>query len=40
MKSRSSLRSVKRRPGSVVVRRRGRVFVVNKRLPHWKARQG
>ncbi|NYI88166.1 large subunit ribosomal protein L36 [Amycolatopsis endophytica] len=39
MKSRSSLRSLKHRPGSIVVRRRGRTFVINKRSPHWNGRQ-
>jgi large subunit ribosomal protein L36 len=40
MKVRSSLRSLKQKAGSVVVRRRGRTFIVNKRNPRWKARQG
>jgi len=40
MKVRSSLKSLKRQAGSVVVRREGRTFVVNKRNPRWKARQG
>jgi large subunit ribosomal protein L36 len=40
MKVRASLRSLKDRPGSQVVRRRGRVFVINKRNPRFKARQG
>lgn len=40
MKVRSSLRSLKNQPGSQVVRRRGRVYVVNKRNPRLKARQG
>jgi large subunit ribosomal protein L36 len=40
MKVRNSLRSLKEKAGSVVVRRRGRTFVVNKRHPRWKARQG
>jgi large subunit ribosomal protein L36 len=40
MKVRSSVRSLKRRPGSVVVRRRGKVFVINRANPRWKARQG
>jgi large subunit ribosomal protein L36 len=39
MKVRSSLRSLKRKPGSVVVRRRGRVRVVNKLNPRWNAGQ-
>jgi large subunit ribosomal protein L36 len=40
MKVRSSLRSVKEKPGSVVVRRRGRTYVINKRNPRWNSRQG
>lgn len=40
MKVRSSLRSLARREGSIVVRRRGRVHVINKKNPRWKARQG
>ncbi|MGW0040000.1 type B 50S ribosomal protein L36 [Gordonia sp. NPDC003376] len=40
MKVRSSVRSLKKQPGSQVVRRRGRVFVINKDNPRFKARQG
>jgi large subunit ribosomal protein L36 len=40
MKVRNSLGSLKNRPGSQVVRRRGRVFVINKQNPRLKARQG
>ena len=40
MKVRSSIRSVKNQPGSQVVRRRGRVYVINKRNPRLKTRQG
>jgi large subunit ribosomal protein L36 len=40
MKVRSSLRSLKQKPGSVVVRRHGKVFVVNRANPQWKSRQG
>ncbi|MDX2703486.1 type B 50S ribosomal protein L36 [Streptomyces sp. PA03-6a] len=40
MKVRASLRSLKNAPGSQIVRRRGRVFVINKRDPRFKARQG
>lgn len=40
MKVRASLRSLAKKDGSVVVRRRGKVYVINKRNPHWKARQG
>jgi large subunit ribosomal protein L36 len=40
MKARQSLRSLKAMPGSQVVRRRGRTFVINKKNPRYKARQG
>jgi large subunit ribosomal protein L36 len=40
MKVRNSLKSLKLKEGSVVVRRKGRVLVVNKRNPRWNARQG
>lgn len=40
MKVRNSLRALKKVPGAQVVRRRGRVFVVNKWNPRMKARQG
>ncbi|MCC3280381.1 50S ribosomal protein L36 [Arthrobacter sp. zg-Y40] len=40
MKSRNSLRSLKALPGSQVVRRRRRLFVINKKNPRIKARQG
>jgi large subunit ribosomal protein L36 len=40
MKVRSSLRSAKNRAGSVVIRRHGRVVVVNRANPRLKARQG
>ncbi len=40
MKVRNTLRRLKLRPGSIVVRRRGRTFVVNKKDPRQKARQG
>jgi len=40
MKVRNSLKALKRLPGSQVVRRRGRVFVINKLNPRLKARQG
>jgi large subunit ribosomal protein L36 len=40
MKVRSSLRSLKAKAGSTVVRRHGRAIIVNKRNPRWKARQG
>ncbi|NDL57175.1 type B 50S ribosomal protein L36 [Phytoactinopolyspora mesophila] len=40
MKVRNSLRSMKKKPGAQVVRRRGRTFVINKQNPRFKARQG
>ncbi|WAL62974.1 type B 50S ribosomal protein L36 [Amycolatopsis cynarae] len=40
MKVRNSLRSLKRKPGAQVVRRHGQVFVINKRDPRFKSRQG
>ena len=41
MKGRNSLKSAKTRDRNcVVVRRRGRVFVINKRNKRFKARQG
>lgn len=40
MEAVDSLKSLKSQDGSIVVRRRGRTFVVNKRNPHRNARQG
>jgi large subunit ribosomal protein L36 len=40
MKVRKSLRSLKKKPGSQIVRRRGKVYVINKANPRFKARQG
>jgi large subunit ribosomal protein L36 len=40
MKRRTSIRSLKNRPGSVVIRRHGKVFVINRANPRWKTRQG
>ena len=40
MKVRNSLKALKQLSGSQVVRRRGRVFVINKLNPRIKARQG
>jgi large subunit ribosomal protein L36 len=37
---RNSIRSVKNQPGSQVVRRRGRIYVINKKNPRLKTRQG
>ncbi|WP_106506032.1 type B 50S ribosomal protein L36 [Brachybacterium timonense] len=40
MKVRASVRSLARMPGAQVVRRRGRLYVINKKNPRFKARQG
>ncbi len=40
MQARNSLRSIKKQPGSQVVRRRGRAYVINKQNPRFKSRQG
>jgi large subunit ribosomal protein L36 len=40
MKKRSSLRSLAAKDAAIVVRRRGRLFVINKKHPRWTARQG
>jgi large subunit ribosomal protein L36 len=41
MKVRSSIKSLKsRHPACQVVRRRGKVYVINKKDPRFKARQG
>ena len=40
MKVRASLRALKQKEGSLVVRRHGKVYVINRRNPKWKARQG
>ncbi|MBI2585334.1 MAG: 50S ribosomal protein L36 [Rhodospirillales bacterium] len=41
MKVRNSLKSAKTRErGCVIVRRKGRVYVINKRNKRYKARQG
>jgi len=41
MKVRNSLRSLKKRHKDCrIVRRKGRVYVINKRDPRFKARQG
>lgn len=40
MKVRASIRSLAKQPGSVVVRRRGHTYVINKMNPRLKARQG
>ncbi|OJX94784.1 large subunit ribosomal protein L36 [Salana multivorans] len=40
MKVRASLRSLAKQPGSKVVRRKGRIYVINKQNPRFKGRQG
>ncbi|KAA9394888.1 50S ribosomal protein L36 [Kocuria coralli] len=40
MKVRNSLRSLKNKPGAQVIRRRGKTYVINKKNPRFKARQG
>ncbi|WP_061962345.1 type B 50S ribosomal protein L36 [Demequina flava] len=40
MKVRASLKSLARKEGSIVVRRRGKTYVINKRNPRFNARQG
>ena len=40
MKVRRSRRSLKSNPGAQVVRRRGKVYVINEKNPRFKARQG
>jgi large subunit ribosomal protein L36 len=40
MKVRTSLRSLKSKPGAQIVRRRGTVFVINKKDARFKSRQG
>ncbi|MDO4241911.1 MAG: type B 50S ribosomal protein L36 [Microbacteriaceae bacterium] len=40
MKVRASIKSLKNKPGSQVVKRRGKVYVINKKNPRFKGRQG
>ncbi len=40
MKVRNSIKALKAKDGAYVVRRDGRLFVLNKKHPHLKARQG
>ncbi len=41
MKIRSSLKSaIKRHKGNKLVRRKGKIYVINKKEPRYKARQG
>ncbi|MDN5604466.1 50S ribosomal protein L36 [Kocuria koreensis] len=39
MKVRASLRSLKNQPGAQVVKRKGRIYVINKQNPRMKGRQ-
>ncbi|MDQ1123171.1 ribosomal protein L36 [Microbacterium trichothecenolyticum] len=39
MKVRASIKSLKKQPGAQVVRRRGKIFVINKLNPRFKGRQ-
>ncbi|MEV4532548.1 50S ribosomal protein L36 [Asanoa sp. NPDC049518] len=40
MKVRTSLRSLARKPGAKIVRRRGRIMVLNRKNPRFSGRQG
>ena len=40
MKVRSSIRSMKNKAGSQVVRRHGKLLVINRKNPRFNARQG
>lgn len=40
MKVRNSLRSLKNKPGAQIVRRYGKLYVINKKDPRFKGRQG
>lgn len=40
MKVRASLKSLKNKPGAQVVKRKGRIYVINKQNPRYKGRQG
>lgn len=39
MKVQASLRSLKNQPGAQVVKRKGRIYVINKQNPRMKGRQ-
>ncbi|WP_030016507.1 MULTISPECIES: type B 50S ribosomal protein L36 [Micrococcales] len=39
MKVRASIRSLKNQPGAQVVKRKGRIYVINKENPRMKGRQ-
>jgi large subunit ribosomal protein L36 len=40
MKVKNSLRSLAHKDGAQIVRRKGRTYVINKRNPRFKGRQG
>ena len=40
MKVRNSLRSLKNKPGAQIVHRHGKLYVINKKDPRFKGRQG
>ena len=40
MKVRASIRSLAKQEGSIVVRRRGKLYGINKKNPRFKGRQG
>lgn len=40
MKVRASVRSLVKKEGAIVVRRRGKLYVINKKNPRFKGRQG
>lgn len=40
MKVRASLESLAKKEGSILVRRRGKLYVINKKNPRFKGRQG
>jgi len=40
MKVRASLKALRKKPGAQVVRRKGRIYVINKQNPRFKGRQG
>ncbi|GAB3397677.1 type B 50S ribosomal protein L36 [Schumannella luteola] len=40
MKVRASIKSLASQPGAQVVKRRGKIFVINKKNPRMKGRQG
>lgn len=40
MKVRASLKSLAKKEGSILVRRRGKLYVINRKNPRFKGRQG